>query len=61
MIFSGSLRFNMDPFGNHPDTELWDALGNAHLKEFIKTIPEGLDYECNEGGSNLRFAVKQYN
>ncbi|GMR41252.1 hypothetical protein PMAYCL1PPCAC_11447, partial [Pristionchus mayeri] len=32
VLFSGSLRFNLDPFGEYEDEELWTALQLAHLE-----------------------------
>lgn len=36
ILFSGSLRFNLDPFNKYSDEEIWTALEHAHLKEFVK-------------------------
>ncbi|KAF8317717.1 ABC protein [Clavulina sp. PMI_390] len=31
LLFSGTVRSNLDPFGEHDDAELWDALRRAHV------------------------------
>ncbi|KAJ1771436.1 hypothetical protein LPJ74_002369 [Coemansia sp. RSA 1843] len=31
VLFNGTIRFNLDPFGEHPDELLWDALKRTHL------------------------------
>ena len=54
VLFSGSLRLNLDPFEDHTDDEVWHSLENAHLKGFVDAINAGLDYEIAEGGENLR-------
>ena len=54
MIFSGTVRNNLDPFENQSDEDLWHALELAHLKRFVSDLTEGLDYECGEGGEALR-------
>ena len=54
VVFSGSLRMNLDPFDKHTDEELWQALEHAHLKTFVQGLTAGLQYECTEGGENLR-------
>ena len=36
VLFSGSLRMNLDPFGIHSDDQIWRALEHAHLKHFVK-------------------------
>ena len=33
MLFSGTLRFNLDPFSLYSDSHLWRALELAHLRE----------------------------
>ena len=56
-MFSGTMRFNLDPFGRYSDDEIWRALELAHLKTFVlEKVNAGLEYECAEGGKNLRFA-----
>ena len=54
VIFSGSLRQNLDPLLEYSETEVWAAVEKAHLKGFIENLTEGLDYECGEGGQALR-------
>lgn len=45
---SGSVRFNLDPFNEHNDADLWEALERAHLKDVIRRNSLGLDAEvCN--------------
>lgn len=54
MLFSGTLRMNLDPFEQYNDEQVWQALEHAHLKKFVSETPAGLLYECGEGGANLR-------
>lgn len=54
ILFSGSLRMNLDPFGQYSDEEVWTALELAHLKNFVSALPDKLNHECAEGGENLR-------
>uniref|UniRef100_A0A3B3ZX39 ABC-type glutathione-S-conjugate transporter n=1 Tax=Periophthalmus magnuspinnatus TaxID=409849 RepID=A0A3B3ZX39_9GOBI len=53
VLFSGSLRMNLDPFDTYSDEEMWSALELAHLKNFVSNLPDKLNYECSEGGENL--------
>ncbi len=43
MLFTGTLRFNLTPFGEHNDAECWAALRRAHLAEMVEASPLGLD------------------
>lgn len=54
-MFSGSLRLNLDPFEEHTDTEIWTALENVSLKEYVETLNNKLLFECSEGGDNMRY------
>lgn len=36
VLFSGSLRMNLDPFNCHNDDDVWRSLELAHLKAFVK-------------------------
>lgn len=45
---------NLDPFDEHTDDSVWQALEHAHLKSFVSALPTGLQHECTEGGENLR-------
>ncbi len=55
VLFSGSLRMNLDPFDAYTDEEVWNALELAHLKHFVSELPDKLNHECSEGGENLRY------
>ena len=55
VLFSGSLRLNLDPFGCYGDDQLWTALQRAHLKDYVIGLQGQLDYQCGEGGQNLRY------
>ncbi|KAK2097794.1 Multidrug resistance-associated protein 1 [Saguinus oedipus] len=54
ILFSGSLRMNLDPFSQYSDEEVWTSLELAHLKDFVSALPDKGDHECAEGGENLR-------
>lgn len=54
MLFTGTLRMNLDPFDQYTDEEIWKALELAHLKKYVQDLPEGLVHLVSEGGENLR-------
>ncbi|XP_073760424.1 ATP-binding cassette sub-family C member 2 isoform X3 [Callorhinus ursinus] len=59
ILFSGSLRMNLDPFNNHSDEEIWKALELAHLKSFVSGLQLGLSHEVTEAGDNLSIGQRQ--
>ncbi|TDH66630.1 hypothetical protein CCR75_007535 [Bremia lactucae] len=59
MLFSGSLRLNMDPFGEKSDADLWHVLRKVHLYETVSSWGNGLDYEVAEKGENLSIGQRQ--
>uniref|UniRef100_H3G6P5 ABC transporter domain-containing protein n=1 Tax=Phytophthora ramorum TaxID=164328 RepID=H3G6P5_PHYRM len=59
MLFSGSLRMNLDPFAGKSDSELWEVLRKVHLSATVSTWGRGLDYEVAEKGENLSVGQRQ--
>ena len=60
VLFTGSLRFNLDPLGDHSDANLWNALQLSHLKNHVvQNLAQGLDHEVSEGGSNFSVGQRQ--
>ncbi|XP_048141043.1 ABC transporter C family member 12-like isoform X3 [Rhodamnia argentea] len=59
VLFSGTVRFNLDPFNEHNDANLWEALERAHLEDVIKRKSYGLDTEVSEGGENFSVGQRQ--
>lgn len=59
VLFSGTLRMNVDPFDVYSDEDIWKALEHAHLKAFVKGTSAGLAYEVAEGGDNLSIGQRQ--
>ncbi|XP_062549081.1 multidrug resistance-associated protein 1-like isoform X2 [Armigeres subalbatus] len=59
VLFSGTLRMNVDPFGTYSDDQVWKALELSHLKLFVKGLPAGLAHEIAENGENLSVGQRQ--
>ncbi|XP_055643285.1 multidrug resistance-associated protein 1 isoform X8 [Toxorhynchites rutilus septentrionalis] len=59
VLFSGTLRINLDPFEAHSDEDIWKALEHAHLKAFVKGLTAGINHEVTEGGENLSVGQRQ--
>ncbi|XP_023182733.1 canalicular multispecific organic anion transporter 1-like isoform X1 [Xiphophorus maculatus] len=59
VLFSGTLRMNLDPFDKFSDGELWRVLELSHLKDYVDGLKEGLKHEVAEGGENLSVGQRQ--
>uniref|UniRef100_A0A7N6ACJ0 ATP-binding cassette, sub-family C (CFTR/MRP), member 9 n=1 Tax=Anabas testudineus TaxID=64144 RepID=A0A7N6ACJ0_ANATE len=59
VLFSGSIRFNLDPEKTCTDDRLWEALEIAQLKNMVKALPGGLDAVVTEGGENFSVGQRQ--
>ncbi|CAI9738032.1 resistance-associated 1 [Octopus vulgaris] len=59
VLFSGSIRMNLDPLNKYTDDQIWQALHVAHLKPFVLALPSQLEYRCIEGGQNLSVGQRQ--
>ncbi|KAL8091087.1 hypothetical protein AgCh_040262 [Apium graveolens] len=59
VLFSGTVRFNLDPFDEHNDADLWESLERAHLKDVIRRNSLGLDAEVSEAGENFSVGQRQ--
>ncbi|GLV41553.1 uncharacterized protein CBL_06782 [Carabus blaptoides fortunei] len=55
VLFSATLRHNLDPFSGKDDSALWTALDEVELKDLV----ESLDHGVNEGGSNFSAGQRQ--
>ncbi|XP_047107556.1 ATP-binding cassette sub-family C member 4-like [Schistocerca piceifrons] len=55
VLFSASLRSNLDPFGEFEDHLLWSALEEVELKSAVQS----LDFMVTEGGSNFSVGQRQ--
>ncbi|XP_045534711.1 multidrug resistance-associated protein 1 isoform X2 [Papilio machaon] len=59
VLFSGTLRMNLDPFDAYTDEDIWRSLEHAHLKTFVQGLQAGLRHEISEGGENLSVGQRQ--
>ncbi|XP_034253883.1 probable multidrug resistance-associated protein lethal(2)03659 [Thrips palmi] len=59
VLFTGSLRHNLDPFEQYKDEDLWRALGDVELKSYVEEMNGGLQFVVTEGGSNLSVGQRQ--
>ncbi|RCK54406.1 Oligomycin resistance ATP-dependent permease YOR1 [Candida viswanathii] len=54
VLFQGTIRKNLDPFNEHADAKLWDALKRSGLDEKFQ-----LDQNVEDDGSNFSLGERQ--
>ena len=59
VLFSGSLRKNLDLLGQLQDIDLWQALESVQLKALVESLEGKLDHELLENGANLSVGERQ--
>ncbi|KAJ3652698.1 hypothetical protein Zmor_018640 [Zophobas morio] len=59
VLFSGTIRENLDPFKEFTDCQLWSALEEVNLKHSVSNLPSGLNSSISEGGINFSAGQKQ--
>ncbi|XP_016663044.1 probable multidrug resistance-associated protein lethal(2)03659 [Acyrthosiphon pisum] len=59
VLFSGTIRNNLDPFDEYPDHVLWKALEEVELKYVVEDLSNGLNSKISEGGSNFSVGQRQ--
>ncbi len=59
VIFSGSVRYNLDPFDEFTDDQLWAALEEVQLKKTVTGYKAGLEEALSDGGGNLSCGERQ--
>ncbi|TKR66776.1 hypothetical protein L596_023017 [Steinernema carpocapsae] len=59
VLFSGTLRFNLDPFEEYTDADLWQALEHANLRSFVESQVHKLYHVIGESGENISIGQRQ--
>ncbi|XP_036099659.1 multidrug resistance-associated protein 5 isoform X5 [Molossus molossus] len=59
VLFSGTVRSNLDPFNQYTEDQIWDALERTHMKECIAQLPLKLESEVLENGENFSVGERQ--
>ena len=59
VLFSGSLRKNLDLMAQFQDVELWRALEDVQLKGLVANLEGQLDHELLEHGANVSVGERQ--
>ncbi|PVU90165.1 hypothetical protein BB559_004764 [Furculomyces boomerangus] len=58
-LFEGTLRFNLDPFDEYTDEEIWMALEASSIKTKVEDMPEKLNSLVIENGKNFSAGERQ--
>ncbi|XP_036946537.1 multidrug resistance-associated protein 4-like isoform X2 [Acanthopagrus latus] len=59
VLFTDTVRKNLDPFGQHNDEDLWKALEEVQLKSAVEELPGKLETVLAESGSNFSVGQRQ--
>ena len=59
LLFSGTVRDNLDPFHQYTDEEIWSSLERARMKTVIAENTAGLEAAVEEHGSNFSVGQRQ--
>lgn len=58
-MFSASVRFNLDPFNEHPDAEVWSVLEDVNMRGHVESLPGRLEEMVAESGDNFSAGQRQ--
>lgn len=59
VLFTGSIRQNLDPFESQTDERIWSALNSVGLKKLVAELDGGLSALVSEGGHNFSAGQRQ--
>ncbi|TMS12817.1 Multidrug resistance-associated protein 9 [Larimichthys crocea] len=59
VLFIGTVRYNLDPFNNYTDEEIWAALDKTYMKDSISRLEGRLQAEVLENGENFSVGERQ--
>ncbi|KAJ2807434.1 hypothetical protein H4R20_001292, partial [Coemansia guatemalensis] len=59
VLFAGTVRENLDPFGSYSDQDIWRALEQAHLADYIRSKDERLEFMVTQSGGNFSIGQRQ--
>ncbi|KAK7074921.1 ABC transporter transmembrane region [Halocaridina rubra] len=59
ILFQGSIRYNLDPFDEHSDMAVWEALEQSNLKKVVEQLELGLQAPVATAGENFSVGERQ--
>ncbi|CAI0437451.1 unnamed protein product [Linum tenue] len=58
-MFEGTVRENLDPLGQYPDEQIWEALDKCQLGDEVRKKEKKLDSAVTENGENWSMGQRQ--
>jgi len=59
VLFGGTVRSNLDPFGKYDDHQIWQALERALIKDVIEGLEGKLEARVSSNGENFSVGQRQ--
>ncbi|PRP88227.1 multidrug resistance-associated protein 1-like [Planoprotostelium fungivorum] len=59
VLFTGTVRSNLDPFEEYDDGRIWEILDSVRMADPIRALPGKLDATVSEGGENFSVGQRQ--
>eukprot|EP01135_Chromosphaera_perkinsii_P003056 Nk52_evm3s234 gene=Nk52_evmTU3s234 len=59
VLFTGSIRSNLDPLNERTDLQMWAALDAVELGPYVRSLDGQLDYEITENAVNISSGQRQ--
>jgi ATP-binding cassette subfamily C (CFTR/MRP) protein 5 len=59
VLFSGTVRSQLDPFTEYSDAEIWEVLEQVLMRDHVRGMSGGLLAEVSESGDNLSQGQRQ--
>jgi ABC-type multidrug transport system fused ATPase/permease subunit len=59
VLFAGTLRAELDPWGRSDDERILDAISVANAEDVLDALPEGLDADVDERGRSFSGGQRQ--
>lgn len=59
VLFSNTVRYNLDPFETATDEEVWETLKKVQMDDVVRELPMGINEQVAEGGDNFSQGQRQ--
>jgi ABC-type multidrug transport system fused ATPase/permease subunit len=59
VLLTGTIRFQLDPFGTYTNEQVWQVLEQVNMREAVESFAGGLSEPVRENGENLSQGQRQ--